>query len=468
MVITLDKHKKPVGFCTERRARILMGKRRACLYRRFPAIIILKDVDVRDLENLHSYRIKIDPGSKYTGIAIVDNATDYVVFTMQIEHRATTIVKSLERRSNVRRNRRNRETRYRRCKWINHYTKKGSRYQADSPRPEGWLPPSVKSIGDNIIIWVKRLCKWINITECSFEAVRFDTQLMDNPDIDGVEYQHGTLYGYEIREYLLDKYKHTCQYCNDESKDDVLEWEHKLPKSRGGSDSVKNATLACRKCNQDKGNMTPAEWLEVVKKQRSSKLRDARIQGIQRVIDNKIKGSNRYCAWVSATRRYIERYLFDTFGDVECSSGGRTKYNRTRLGLPKDHHYDALCVGTVPENGYHDLTHGYCLYAKATGRGSRCRSKNYSCGIIKTKWGKLPKRRFGFQNGDIIEAIVPKGKYQGRHVGKVITRTRGDFDIQTILSTMARANYKDCRVLQYGNGYEYHYFKGAGAIPLGN
>jgi hypothetical protein len=165
MVITLDKHKKPVGFCTERRARILMGKRRACLYRRFPAIIILKDVDVRDLENLHSYRIKIDPGSKYTGIAIVDNTDNSVVFTMQIEHRATTIVKSLKTRNAVRRNRRNRETRYRRCKWINHYTKKGSRYKADSPRPDGWLPPSVKSIGDNIINWVKRLCKWINITE---------------------------------------------------------------------------------------------------------------------------------------------------------------------------------------------------------------------------------------------------------------------------------------------------------------
>jgi hypothetical protein len=282
-----------------------------------------------------------------------------------------------------------------------------------------------------------------------------------------VEYQHGTLYGYEIREYLLDKYKHTCQYCN-ESKNVVLEWEHKIPKSRGGSDSVKNATLACHKCNQDKGSLTPAEWLEVVKKQRPSKLRDARIQGIQRVIDNKIKGSNRYCAWVSATRRYIERFLFDTFGDVECSSGGRTKYNRTRLGLPKDHHYDALCVGTVPEAGYHDCTHGYCLYAKAIGRGSRHRSINYPCGIIKTKFGKLSKRRFGFQNGDIIEAIVPKGKYQGRHVGKVITRITGYFNIQTILGAMIRTNYKCCCVLQYCNGYEYHYFKGAEAIPLGN
>ena len=85
--------------------------------------------------------------------------------------------------------------------------------------------------------------KLVNITTSSIEAVRFDTQLLDNPDISGVAYQQGTLFGYEIKEYLLDKYGHQCQYCGGASRDPVLEWEHIVPKSRGGSDSIKNATL---------------------------------------------------------------------------------------------------------------------------------------------------------------------------------------------------------------------------------
>ena len=54
MVITIDKHKKPLGVCTERRARILLTKRRACVYRYYPFTIIVKDADVRSLEKQKS------------------------------------------------------------------------------------------------------------------------------------------------------------------------------------------------------------------------------------------------------------------------------------------------------------------------------------------------------------------------------------------------------------------------------
>ncbi|MCR5608509.1 MAG: RRXRR domain-containing protein, partial [Lachnospiraceae bacterium] len=73
MVIALDKRKRPLGFITERRARILMEKRRAVNYRVYPSVVIIKDVDSRTIDTLPTYRIKIDPGSKYTGIAVVDN-----------------------------------------------------------------------------------------------------------------------------------------------------------------------------------------------------------------------------------------------------------------------------------------------------------------------------------------------------------------------------------------------------------
>lgn len=53
----------------------------------------------------------------------------------------------------------------------------------------------------------------------------------------------------------------TCQYCGvkESKKTGKLEWEHVVPKSRGGKDSWKNVVLACRPCNQKKDNMTPEE-----------------------------------------------------------------------------------------------------------------------------------------------------------------------------------------------------------------
>ena len=244
MVITLDKRKRPLGFCTERRARILLSKRRACVHRRYPFAIIIKDRDAREAGPRDAYRLKIDPGSVHDGFAIVRERDGAIMFCMQLDHRAAAVARGLAARRQARRNRRSRETWYRRRKY-----KKG---EFDSSR-RGKLPPSIQSIADNTINWARKLMRLVSITCCSFEAARFDAQLMDNPGIEGTEYQHGTLFGTEIREYLLSRYRHTCQYCGGVSGDKVLEREHKVPKSRGGSDSVKNATLSCRKCNREKG-----------------------------------------------------------------------------------------------------------------------------------------------------------------------------------------------------------------------
>jgi hypothetical protein len=287
---------------------------------------------------------------------------------------------------------------------------------------------------------------------------------MDNPNIEGVQYQQGELFGYEIKEYLLDKYGHVCQYCG-ESENKILEWEHKVPRSRGGSDSVKNATLACRECNQAKGALTPEEWLvKLQEKKNPTKQDEKRIAGILKVVANKPTGvSNRYCAWANSTRRYVERGLFARFGEVECSTGGQTKFNRMALGLPKDHHYDALCVGQVPESGYKDLTNGYCLYAKACGRGNRLRGNVNECGVITMKYTDNAKRAFGFQSGDIVVANVPEKvgnrvqKYNGSFLGRITIRRSGSFALKDIRSgeKIPTVSYRYCKLRQRADGYEY-------------
>ena len=139
--------------------------------------------------------------------------------------------------------------------------------------------------------------------------------------------------------------------------------------------------------------MTPEEWLGALEAKKSrADLDEVRIRGARKVIEGKTQGSDRYCAWVSSTRKAIERELFSIFGDVECSSGGRTKFNREKLGFPKAHHYDAACVGSVPGEGFRDLTNGYYLLAEAVGRGSRMRGNTNSCGVIITKYRDGTKR----------------------------------------------------------------------------
>ena len=104
----------------------------------------------------------------------------------------------------------------------------------------------------NIYTWVKRLSKIYPISKLAVEHVKFDTQLMENPEISGVEYQRGTLYETELWEYLLEKFGRKCFYCG--AKNVPLEKEHILPKAKGGTNRVSNLTIACKPCNIKKSN----------------------------------------------------------------------------------------------------------------------------------------------------------------------------------------------------------------------
>jgi 5-methylcytosine-specific restriction endonuclease McrA len=110
--------------------------------------------------------------------------------------------------------------------------------------------------------------RYAPLTSAEVETVRFDTQKMMNPEITGVDYQQGSLSGYEIREYLLEKWQRTCAYCG---KQDVpLQVEHICPRATGGSNRVSNLTLACEPCNTRKGAKPIEQFLakkpEVLKK----------------------------------------------------------------------------------------------------------------------------------------------------------------------------------------------------------
>ncbi len=239
-VFVVDTNKQPIDPVHPGEARRLLTQGKAAVLRRYPFTLILKRAVVNPTPQ--PLRVKIDPGSKTTGLAVVNEATGEVVWAAELTHRAQRIREALLSRRAIRRSRRQQHTRYRPARFDNRR------------RPAGWLPPSLESRVANGATWVARLRRLCPVGAISQELVRFDTHLMQDAEVSGVAYQQGELAGYEVREYLLEKFKRQCAYCHVTNM--PLQVEHIVPRSRGGSDRVSNLTLACEPCNTAKGTMT--------------------------------------------------------------------------------------------------------------------------------------------------------------------------------------------------------------------
>jgi 5-methylcytosine-specific restriction endonuclease McrA len=279
--------------------------------------------------------------------------------------------------------------------------------------------------------WTNRLTRWSPITRIEVERVRFDTQLLQNPEVAGVEYQRGELAGWEVRSYLLLKYAYQCAYCGNEQRS--FELDHIVPRSRGGSDRVSNLALSCHECNAAKGNKTAAEWGHPeVEARAKAPLKDA--------------------AAVNATRYKLVEALRSFGLPIGTWSGGRTRWNRARFGIEKSHALDALCVGDVAAVITGSLKR---LSIKAQGRGDHCRT-------LWTKEG-FPRGYFmqhkqvsGFKTGDRVKAVVPPTlKTAGIHIGRVQVRKSGSFSLKTRERDLDGISAHYFHLIQRADGYGY-------------
>lgn len=420
-VFVLDKHGTPLQPTNPARARRLLASGRAVVARHTPFVIRLKDRTAADSE-IDGVEIGIDPGSKHTGIAVftAQAGERQGRFAIQLDHRGATIRKKLQQRASYRRGRRTRNLRYRAPRFLNR------------ARPKGWLPPSLQHRVDTTASWVDRLARWAPVRAVHVERVAFDTHAISaGRPLEGAEYQHGTLHGTEVREYLLAKFGRACVYCI--AMGVPLNIDHVHPRSKGGSDRVSNLVLACIPCNQTKGNrpveeFAPKRAVEILKRAKAP-LRDA--------------------AAVNATRWALWRAL-DTRFPTRTASGGRTKWNRTRCGLPKTHTLDALAVGTLDSVAAWPRT---VLIVKATGRGQYARTRSDKHGFPRQRLPRI-KRFFGYATGDLVRAVVPSGKSAGTHIGRVVVRSSGKFEVRTAAG-MYTARHKYVRLLQRADGYAY-------------
>ena len=424
-VFVLDKNRNPLMPCHPARARFLLKNGKAKILRMYPFTIILTD---REGGALQEVELKIDPGSKVTGVALVANFQRgrQAIWAANLEHKGLRIRESLEKRRALRSSRRSRKTRYRASRFDNRR------------RGERWLPPSLLARVHNVANLARKLDRSLPIAKIAIETVRFDMQKLVNPEICGVEYQQGELLGYEIKEYLLEKWGRACVYCQNVKV--PLQVEHIVPKSKGGTNRVSNLTISCERCNLTKGNKNLEDFLR-------DKTVLAKIQSIA-------KAPLKDAAAVNATRYAIGTSLKDLEIPLSFWSGGRTKANRCKQNYSKDHWIDAVCVG---ESGCQVIIPPKLrpLLISACGHGSRQMCRVDMHGFPRTS-AKAEKRVMGFATGDIVRANVIKGKKRGFYFGRVAIRSSGNFNIRIApKKTVEGIHYRYCQVIHRADGYNW-------------
>jgi 5-methylcytosine-specific restriction endonuclease McrA len=358
-VFVVDQHHRPLMPCSEQRARLPLARRRAVVHRHAPFVIRLTD-RTRSQSTVQEVALKLDPGARTTGVALVRveeraaGEVHHALLLANLCHRGEQVHQALQRRAGYRRRRRTANLRHR-----------PARFQ-HRRRAAKWLPPSLRPRIGNVLTLSRRLLGWSSVSRIEVERVKFDTTAQQNPEVVGVEYQRGELFGWEIRAYMLEKFGHRCAYCHAERG--PFELEHIRPRSRGGSSRVSNLALSCHDYNVAKGNLTAAEWGHPeIEAQARAPLRDA--------------------ATMNASRY-------------------------------------ALCVGDMAGV---QRPAGRVLLIRAQGRGSYPRTNVDGSGFPRGYLTRQ-KRIRGFATGDLVRAFVPEPlKTAGKHVGRAAVRASGSF-----------------------------------------
>jgi len=422
LVFVLSSDKKPLPPIHPGQARRLLNEKKAAVFRRFPFTIILKTempVEITD-----AFTLKIDPGSRTTGMSVLQNNT--VIWAAELEHRGLYISQEILKRAIHRRSRKYRKTRYRCCK------------RKNKLKGEGWLPPSLLHRVFTTETWVKRLKRYLPLHKIIIESVSINVAEIRKAELEGKDlYEHNTLEGQAIKQFLLEKYKRTCQYCG--ATKVPLQVEHVIPKIRGGSNRITNLVIACKNCNLKKG----AKDVEVFLKNKPDVL-------------NKVK-KNLTSSYKDETQmNSVRNKLIKTLSKilpVETGYGYITRHNRVTWGYPKAHWIDSACVG----ESLHKVMLNpemKILFVKCTGHGNRqmCRTNKYGNPILHRE-RKLDS--FGFTTGDIVKGFLMKGKCKGWHTGRVTCRSRGTFTIFSANEKPVHVKWYNCNILHRRDGYSY-------------
>src|SRR2546421_5792095 len=215
-------HGQPLMPCQPRKARLLLAEGKAKVVKMVPFTLQL-------LYGSSGYKeevsLGIDAGTQHIGVSATTEQV--VLFEAEVQLR-TDIQELLATRSQFRRARRSRKTRYRQCRF--RHRKKRS----------GWLAPSVQHKVEAHLKTIRLVQSILPLHRTTIEVAQFDLQKIRHPEIEGKDYQQGPQLGFwNVREYVLARDRHVCQWCQGKSKDPVLTVHHIESRKTGGERPAK-------------------------------------------------------------------------------------------------------------------------------------------------------------------------------------------------------------------------------------
>ena len=310
--------------CSVQRAAKLRKQGRARLYLPEPYTIILLDRKASDPDlGVFETEVRIDPGSRHTGIAVVMKLPkeDRIVHQGEIQHRGDITKRLLERKGHRRRRRGN--------KWFR------KRRFDNRTRSANQLPPSLESVVSNQTHRAARLAELAGSRQVVVETAKVDTQkALSEKEIKGVEYQQGALYRTHLRAFIAERDRHRCAYCGKGDWEDRTRFnlDHVHPRAHGGATNVRNLVWSCGPCNREKG----AEPVETFLKGKPERL--ARILGRKR---QPLAAAGRQ-KWLCDT--LVKRLRAQNLRVIQ-TTGADTAATRRKNGIAKSHANDAACAG---------------------------------------------------------------------------------------------------------------------------
>ena len=233
-VFVLNMRGRPLMPCSPAKARHLLKAGKAVVRRRTPFTIQLR---IATGETKQSVTLGVDAGAKHVGLSAATEREE--VFASEVELRQD-ITGLLAARLSLRRERRQRKTRYRAPRFLNRVRSKH----------KGWLAPSVENRIQAHMSRIDAICGLLPVTKIVIETASFDIQKIKHPDVEGTDYQQGDQLGFwNVREYVLFRDGHVCQHCHGHAKDKILNVHH-LESRQTGGDAPNNLITLCETCHK--------------------------------------------------------------------------------------------------------------------------------------------------------------------------------------------------------------------------
>lgn len=188
-------------------------------------------------------------------------------------------------------------------------------------RPDGWLTPTANQLKQTHVNFVKKICRFLPVTQLVLEVNKFAFMTIDNPNIQKWQYAKGPLYRKgSVENAVYEIQDGRCLLCGGP----IEHYHHIVPRSKRGSDTLPNIAGLCMKCH------AKVHTDETARKK----------------LENRKAGQNKKYGALSVLNQIIPQLVneLSELLPLAVTDGCSTKQFREAHDIKKTHCNDAYCI----------------------------------------------------------------------------------------------------------------------------